>query len=327
MRFLFFTDSHIRGTNPVNRKDDFYQTLKNKFEEIRQLCIEFDVDFVLHGGDWFDRPDVSPSVVRDFAVIIRNFQKTIYTVAGNHDLFGQNPETVGRTMVGLLEGAGLVKLLNPGKVVLLEKDSFRVQLTGSHYRYDIDGDRYKDFYIVKKDKSSDYAINIIHGMLLNKPFIEGVQYTLIKDIVGTEADITLSGHYHSGYGIIKMGEKYFINPGSLVRISNTMSEIKRMPRVIIINIGNNLSVEEVKLKTALPGEEVLDRSKIEKSLFRDKKLQYFSQELENSCEYRRIDLKSIINEIAKNNNVETSVKEEAIRRIAAAREAFPLENS
>ena len=33
---------------------------------------------------------------------------------------------------------------------------------------------------------------MVHGMLLNKPFIKGIPYTFIDDIKDTKADITLS---------------------------------------------------------------------------------------------------------------------------------------
>jgi DNA repair exonuclease SbcCD nuclease subunit len=70
MRFLYFTDTHIKGTTPRNRTDDFYETLKSKFNEIKTISEELNIDYILHGGDWFDRPDVSPSIVREFAAVI-----------------------------------------------------------------------------------------------------------------------------------------------------------------------------------------------------------------------------------------------------------------
>lgn len=140
MKFLFFTDSHIRGTTPKNRKDNFYETLKNKFYEIGDISGRYNVDYILHGGDWFERPDISPSIVREFAVIIKSFGKPIYTVAGNHDIYGHNPATVGRTMLGLLEGTGIINLLVYDDEVILKKDGITVQLTGRSYNYEIDGE-------------------------------------------------------------------------------------------------------------------------------------------------------------------------------------------
>lgn len=117
MRFLFFTDTHIRGTNPQNRKDNFLKTLHTKMEEVLDIAKRNNVDILLHGGDIFDRPDISPSLVRDFILLINKHALPIYAVAGNHDIYGQNPLTINRTMLGLLDGADVVRLIKPGEKI------------------------------------------------------------------------------------------------------------------------------------------------------------------------------------------------------------------
>lgn len=322
MKLLFFTDTHIKGTNPKNRKDNYCETLKRKFLEICDISKELDVDYILHGGDWFDRPDISPSIVREFAIIIKGFGKEIYTVAGNHDVYGHNPGTVSRTMLGILEGTGIVNLLSEEDEVILKKDGIRVQLTGKPYRYDIDGKEYEKYYIVKKNKDVDYAINIVHGMLLQKPFYEGIQYTLLEDVKATEADITFAGHYHSGFGVKCVDNKYFINPGSIVRISNSIGELERKPKIIYIELNESINIKEIELTTALPGEEVLDREALEMSKNRSLKLHQFYQSIAVSMEYKKIDISAIVEEIASNQDLRIEVKEEALRRIAIAQESF-----
>ncbi len=323
MKFLFFTDSHIRGTTPKNRKDNFYETLKNKFYEVGDISKQLRVDYILHGGDWFDRPDISPSIVREFAVIIKSFDKPIYTVAGNHDIYGHNPETVGRTMLGLLEGTGIINLIDYDDEVILEKDGIRVQLTGKSYNYDIDGENFRNYYIVKKREDVDYAINIVHGMLLLKPFYEGIQYTLLDDIKETQADITFAGHYHSGFGVREIDSKYYINPGSIVRVSSSLTEIGRRPEVVYLKLDSDgIHIEEIELKTARPGHEVLDREKLEAAKDRNLKLHQFYQGIEASGKYKKIDISQIVEEIASNDELSREVKEEALRRIGIARESF-----
>ncbi len=327
MKLLFFTDSHIRGTTPKNRKDNYYDTLKKKFFEIKDIVEKENVDIILNGGDWFDRPDISPSIVREFAQIINTFNRPIYTVAGNHDIYGHNPSTINRTMLGILEGIGMVTLMNFDEKIFVEKDGLRVQLSGSPYSYDIDGDEFRKYYIVRKEKDVDYAIHIIHGMLLNKPFFEGIQYTLLEDIKDTEADITLAGHYHNGFGVKKIDSKYFINPGNIIRISNSLAEIKRKPKVIIIELGLSILINEVELKCALDGEEVLDREQLEYSHDRNLKLHEFYNQVSTTGEFKKIDLNNIIEDIAANQEITKEVKDEAVRRIAIARESLSNSNS
>lgn len=218
MKILFFTDTHIRGTTPKNRKDNLVDTLEEKFHEILSISKNYNVDYILHGGDLFDRPDVSVSVVSKFAEVLNKFEMPIYIICGNHDIYGHNPDTINRTMLGLFDSIGIVNLIDENEIVFLEKGGITIQLTGQPYTYNIDDNKNLNKYIVENiDPKADYSIHMAHGMLLEKPFIKGIPYTLIDDIISTKADITLSGHYHSGFGIIKSKSKYFINPGSLIR--------------------------------------------------------------------------------------------------------------
>ena len=325
MKFLFITDTHIRGTTPKNRKDNFYETLKKKFREIKEIAHRLDIDYILHGGDWFDRPDISPSIVREFALIIKNFNCPVYAIAGNHDIYGHNPDTLGRTMLGLLEGTGILRLIRYEDVLVLKRDGLAVQLTGKAYNYEIDSKQnYREYYIVKKQQGVDYAINMVHGMLLLKPFYEGVQYTLVDDLKDTEADITFAGHYHSGFGIKKMDSKYFINPGSIARISSSISEINRKPMAVYVKLGSDIHVEKIELETALPGKDILDRTGLEAAKDRAVKLHQFYEGIVASGEYKKVDIIKLIEQIAMNHELGTDVKEEALRRIALARESFSL---
>lgn len=326
MRMLFFTDTHIRGTNPQNRKDNFVDTIFRKLEEVFDIAKENDVDILIHGGDIFDRPDIAPSLVRDFIVLIDRYSLPIYAVAGNHDMFGQNPVTLNRTMLGLLDGAGIIRLLSPGEKLYFKDGNKKIQLTGQHYFYGLDVDSGKQSYIVKKDKDVDVAIHIVHGMLLEKPFFEGMAYTLIEDILDTEADITLSGHYHSGFTTKCIDNKYFINPGSLVRINNSLNELLRMPKVVLLDLQNEIKIQELYLKRALPGEEVLDRTKVETMAFRERKLSEFIQSVNSTGNYDTFDINNIIEQISKQQNLKEEVIKEALKRIGQAQELLGNED-
>ncbi|HHW02789.1 MAG TPA: metallophosphoesterase [Thermoanaerobacterales bacterium] len=322
MRFLFFTDTHIKGTNPQNRKDNFLETVQKKIKEVLDIAVEEKVDIILHGGDIFDRPDVSPSLVREFVVLLNKYSIPIYAVAGNHDIYGQNPITVNRTMLGLLDGMGIIKLIQPGKRIFFEDGPRKIQLTGQHYYYGIDGENKRQNYMVEKNLDASFAIHMVHGMLLEKPFFEGMSYTLIEEITDTQADITLSGHYHAGFNTKIIDGKYFINPGSLVRINNSINELLRMPKIIIIDINEHISISEKYLNCALPGEEVLDRSKVEALAFREKKLAEFVQGIYSTGQYNTINITRIIEEISRQQNIRDDVVKEALYRIGAAQEAL-----
>lgn len=315
LKILFFTDTHIRGTNPKNRKDDFLVTLENKFREITEIIKLKDIDFVIHGGDLFDRPDISISVASRFTNILKKIKVPIYIVSGNHDIFGHNPQTLDRTMLGLLNSLDFLRVIDESKSVILSKDKIKVQITGVPYSYNID--ETPDKYILNEiDEDANYSIHIVHGMLLDRPFIKGIPYTLVDDIIDTKANITLTGHYHAGFKTIERDGKFFINPGSLVRVTNSIKEIERTPQVCLIELNDNINISMIQLKSALPGDEVLDRSEIEKSTFKSERILEFKQSIDSALNFEKMDINDLLIEVAFSENVDTNVKEEALKRIA-----------
>src|SRR5690625_1104720 len=233
MKFLYVTDTHIRGTTPKNRMDAYVDTLFEKLTEVVHLANGEKVDVLLHGGDVFDRPDLAPNIVGQFAKIFIQANMPIYVVAGNHDTFGHNPMTTPRTMLGLLDSFGVMNVLEPGEPVVIEKGDLRVQITGQPYHYDLDQRDVKLDYYPANETKADYLIHLVHSMLVDQALPEGIAYTMIDHIWGTSADILLTGHYHGGFGIKERNGTYICNPGALARVNNHWTEINRMPKVII----------------------------------------------------------------------------------------------
>ncbi len=317
LRLLFLTDTHIRGTTPKNRKDNLPETLENKFKEIGKIVENYHIDYVLHGGDLFDRPDISVSVVGNFASILNEIKVPIYIICGNHDVYGHNPNTINRTMLGLLNALNVVRIIDKGEHIYLNKNGIKVQLTGQPYTFNIDDELNRSNYIVKDvPEDVDYAIHMVHGMLLNKPFIKGIPYTLIDDIKDTEADITLAGHYHSGFGIINIDGKYFVNPGSLIRVTNSLIEIERMPKVVLIDLDEDINIELIELKSAAQGKDVLDRQEIENHIFKSERLFEFKQSIDTAVNFEKLEINEILMEVSNAEGVSEDVKEEALKRIA-----------
>ena len=317
MKLLYLTDTHIRGTNPKNRIDDYQKTLKEKLREVSNIIKEENIDYVLHGGDLFDRPDVSVSIVSDFAKIFQSFGVPIYIISGNHDIFGHNPDTLDRTMLGLLCNLGVMNLVNHKKIIL-EKD-IRVELTGAPYVYSMDEASNRGNYIVDEvDNTCKYSIHMTHGFLIDKPFLKEVPHTLIDDIRTTKADITLAGHYHFGFKTVKLDDKYFVNPGALIRISNSKAEISRRPKVNIITLEDEIKIEDRFLKCAKQGEEVLDRSEMERHQFKGIKLAEFKESIDATSNYKSLDIFELLLKISKSENISEDVKKEALRRVEEA---------
>jgi exonuclease SbcD len=238
MRFLFFTDDHKRGTSPENRTDNFPATLVRKLKELVEIAQEYEVDYILHGGDFFDVPSPAISVCADFLEVYQQFSVPVFAIPGNHDLFGHNTATLPRTMLGFIARLGIVRLVGR-EPIYLEKNDLRIQLSGQGYHFEMDRREPKLDYVVQK-KDCDYAIHMVHGMLLQRSIYPGAFYTLIEQIWDTEADFTLVGHNHLGFPDTEKDGKHFLNPGALVRLSNFQHEMKRPIQVLIIDFSGRI---------------------------------------------------------------------------------------
>lgn len=322
MRFLYLTDTHIRGTSPRSRTDDYQQTLKQKLTEVKELVQRRKVDIVLHGGDIFDRPNLSPAVVRDFVQLFQQFEVPIYAVAGNHDMYGHNPSTLDRTMLGLLDALGIIRLLREGQRVPIEKDGILIQLSGQAFHYELDRREHGLDYGVTNEINADYCIHMVHGMLVDRSLPEGVAHTLVDQLdLPSAADVLLTGHYHAGFPIQKNNGKYIVNPGAIARVNNHPSEIARIPQVALMEFSDSIQIELIPLASAEEGEAVLDRTYLEQAAYRQSQLASFVQEIQAVGNFRALDFSDMIEEITRTTDIEPEVKQEALRRIAVVQEA------
>lgn len=320
MKILFLTDTHIRANSPKSRLDDFDKAIEDKFCDISKIIDKYNIDFILHGGDLFDRPDISVKSVSKFGNILKNLGIPIYIISGNHDIFGHNPNTIDRSMLGLLNSLDIVKLIEYNKPYIFNYGEEKIQLSGIPYIYNIDDDE-KSYYKVKKLENIDLHIVLIHSLLLEKPFIKNIPYTLIDDIKDIDADIILSGHYHTGYGIKKVNGKYFANPGSVARMNNSSIEIKRKPKVIVIDYNKNkeVSLQEIELKSAKNGKEIFNLNDNSAEL-RYESLEEFKLMVRQNTDLDNYNIYSIIEEISNKKELPEEIINEAINRINECKE-------
>ncbi|WP_066640241.1 metallophosphoesterase family protein [Desulfolucanica intricata] len=323
MKFLYLTDTHIRGNSPRARTDNFSENLAKKLEEVVKLANEIGVEAILHGGDIFDSPNPTLAVAGTFMDIFQRSQAPIIVIAGNHDLYAYNPATLNRTVLGFIARLGVLKLINPGERMYFKSPNLTIQLTGQHFYADLDREEPRRGYIVDKI-NCDFAIHMVHGMLLDKNIFPGAAYTLIEHIADlTEADYTLCGHAHQGFSDSKIGDKYFINPGAIARLVALPDEIERKPQVVLLDFSGPIPLyKKILLETALPGEDVLDRTHIDAKAFQEEKLASFVQGIKAAGEYEISNLTDIVNNIAGIKNLPDEVRAEALNRLAAVEETL-----
>ena len=327
MKFVFITDTHIKEKNPINRLDNYFETVINKIDEAARFAVENNVNFIVHGGDLFDTPTVSTICLVKFNRILFYLKENnikFYVVSGNHDIYGRNPDTLPRTHLGLLESFGAIEMLDRENTIEEKfSNGNSVKIIGTPYIYKMDAEDKEAYLLSEYDKKDgEFLINVVHGMLLEKPFIKEIEHTVVTDIINTKADLTLSGHYHTGFGIISLNDRIFLNPGSLTRCSNTTEEYKRMPQYALIEINDDLKpdIKLIDVKCAKPGYEVLDREYIEKHKNDKLEVLNFENSIKEAADFDKYDYYSVLEEIIESDNVEKEVIDEAKKRLEKAEE-------
>lgn len=325
MKFLFFTDSHLKDKNPVSRIGDFKKDMFDKIDEIFNYAVKNDIRTIIHGGDIFDTPSVSNYILVELnKKLIKLTSKSIdfYVVAGNHDIYGRNPQTLDKTDLGLIKSLEALKILDRENTIKIYEREKIISIVGTPYIYNIDG-KNKRWYLlndyIKQD--GEILVNIVHGMLMEKPFIKEVDHTVITEIAETKADLTISGHYHSGFELKEINGKKFINPGALARLSRSKDEIYRIPKFLECIIDSEgINIINHSLKCAKPGNEVIDKKELESIINNKNELNEFDRSIKESIKFNSVRYDKIMNDIALNNNVEEKVIIEARKRIEKAEE-------
>lgn len=313
-RFLIIGDFHWRSDNPKSRTDDYKAALTAKLRECFELASQHGVDAILHTGDTFDSPNVALSTVADLMLLLRESPVPIYGIAGNHDEFGANIDTLWRTPLGMLFRLGIIK-------PLMQPDYIRIgdaTVTGSHFCYQTDTDiRYYGI----NSRMERPVVHITHGMLTPDP-VPG-RHTLFSEIAEAEhmPDVIVNGHYHLGTGIQWAGDTLIINPGALCRASADVREIDRQVQVALLEVPADGKPRAVliPLKSARPGAEVLSREHLVAQAERETRRSDFLDLLAGQ-QREAVDLTAVVDEVAQAEQVPERVRIGALSRIAKAME-------
>ena len=312
-KILFFTDTHLQEIPISSRKDNYFESIIRKIEEIKDIANSENVDYVLFGGDFFSKPSPSDEVIISLIQILKKFNsRPIITILGNHDIEGRNPDTYNRKAVKILEEAHLIKVLKDGENY--PPFDTEIEIQGVNYKNGVDSN--PDLLKVEKKRKGLILIQMVHSYVL--PFKTNFQTLSLEEVANiTEADIILIGHYHDGFGERRVNGKIFISPGSIAR--DSMNQFNRIPQVVLIKIdGSKIDIEFIKLKNVLKKEEIesKDMKEIEDFIFND-----FFRTLQGK-EIDSFEPEKIIDEILKDENVDQEVKKEVLKRYEEAREKY-----
>ena len=309
LKFIFTTDSHGRGSNPASRLDNFPEAILGKFAYINKLAEELGCVGILHGGDWVETPDVANNFVRELTLLLANSKVPWYGILGNHDVYGQNPETFKKTPLGIAEAANAFTRLRSDPIMFFG-ESENAAITGKDSYFNIDKLIGREDYCNSVITEDAVNIHIVHGFLDDHKWMDSVDCTTIDEITECNADVVLTGHLHTAYGIIKRNGRIYCNPDALARVSASIGDVNNEVGVALITIdGRDVDIRKIMLPIdiAKPANEVLDRAKIVAEKEHKKQLETFTQNLSEVRSEDTFNVYHILNSVAEEDNIEDNI--------------------
>ena len=213
---IFCADIHARQTKPRARTDDFLLSQDKKLNFICQeavksppLCISGDILDIPRSGPWLEQ-----YLIRLF----RHYDLVPIITLGQHDLVNHSIEQFDQSSIGVLEAAGVVRVLTKQSGPLILTD--RLAIWGCAY-----GE-------VPDESMVDYQrdnLLLWHKMVINDPLWPGQEADKAAAILRKypQFDLIVTGDNHQSFAIADSKGHWLVNPGSMMR--NTTAQIDHRP--------------------------------------------------------------------------------------------------
>lgn len=289
INLVWRTDVHMADQGPSSRKDDWVDTVLWKLAQVRDVASKVRAHAILDGGDFFHIKSPtrnSHETVRRVAEHHATYPCPVYCTPGNHDSVYGNYDFLGQQPLGVLFGAGVFKRLYDHHEVVFVEGDLKVRVVGVPFhgpRYEMDR-----FHRLKKG-DEDVLICVAHVLASEKGgrMFEGEDIVRYSDLLETAPDVFCFGHWHKDQGIEVLGDKTFINVGSLTRGSLSEDEIQRRPACVVIRVLGrglgNLSTETIRLEVN-PPEEVFDVEGRARQVRRQVEMDQFVERIRDSLQ-------------------------------------------
>lgn len=299
MKIFNLRDSHFRGKNSIHRIGNLYEDILAKLDEVIELSKK--CGLVIHDGDVFDSPYISNTIIDDIIDRIEKSKIHWYITIGNHDMIGANWEAS--------KASALAHTFRRSKYIhqLTELEFDDCYIKSYPYYYAVEEDIKNNG--LKHNKKKKFTIASTHAFISIKPFLKQVLHVQAKDI-STNYDLVLCSHFHDVFNETINGTQ-FVNSGALCRLSIT--ERKNEPQILLIDTQTK-EVEFIKLKSAKPFDEVFDLSKINEKKEFNADIEKFIKSIE-STQFQSMSISGIINDIAKEQNIDKEVVDLIINKI------------
>lgn len=257
---IIVSDIHLRDTQPICRKDDFWETQKKKLNWLRSLqkAVGKDVP-VLCAGDVFHEWKTSPKLIN---MALDHLPNRFISIPGNHEMPDHNYALMDESGYGVLSKTN--KIWNN---VGIHKGVF-----GGSKNIDIWFFPYGKKLRSMPPEPPNIDIALVHHFVYKgrKPFpgqLTGVK-SLLKKLKGYKLVITGDNHQPFTY---QTDDQLLINPGCFSRQKADEATIR--PRAYLwYSQDNSFDIEYLPIEDS---EEVISRKHLEQIEYKNEKIELF----------------------------------------------------
>ena len=324
LTFLVTNDIHFRLGNPRARLDIYNVAIATKIQEIFALANQTGSNAIIISGDLTDTPGLGMSALAELGALLSMSPCPILTIAGQHDEWAHNPESLSRTPYGVLRRLGIIRdvATMPMWFRIGER---QVRITGRHY--DDSADRAQDYYEMPDAstlKAPLTTIHLAHGCVVERSPGFEMRCTPLSQ-VKTSASCLCLGDYHPGTGVKRLDNEaktLTINVGALGRLTAGAADMERMVQIAMLQVDGDgdITAKVIQLVSARPGHEVLSSEHIVAAAQREERMAKFLDLLAIEGELTFLEVTQIVEDLARRENIPAEIVKEALQRIGKARE-------
>lgn len=265
MKFVCLNDVHLSHRGPQSRTDDWQEAIFGKLEQVSKVAVKVKAKAVCIAGDVFHHKSriAYGTVLRlmMWAFALRRLGIDVLTIPGNHDEVHNRLDSIDSQPLGLLFASGAFTDVSYKPVIYTVDDEQgreiheqRVTILGVPFP---DAENLDNFKRAAEMRGEHAGRSLLMAHCFATPqggtyFSQPIHaYALFNDL---PFDVFHFGHDHSDHGVAQMGDKFFINIGSISRGSLALDDLKREPKIALVEFGETVTVKQIKLRVSPVGE-------------------------------------------------------------------------
>ncbi len=247
MKLLILGDKHLTDSPPEKRKDKYYATQFNKFQQELDIGMDAGVEAIIQPGDFFDGSNVGNHVMGDAIRLLKKYNMPMYCIYGQHDISGHTEATWYRSPLRILEEAGVLKLLKADGTQIGGK----VVCYGASFGADVP----------EPVDESRFNILVIHKMIGDVPLFPNQDIisptTFLKKY--EKYNLIVCGDYHYSFAVydaLYEPKRWIVDAGCMLRKTTGQRDLDHKPGVYVFDtVKCTLKWKPLEIK---PVEDVFD---------------------------------------------------------------------